>query len=129
MTKKKVISLIFACILSVGIISVGVITYALSNIDTTPYENDNTQVSEYFYLQIYNSDGQIVSKYKIALTGIVSSANRKISSVSFNCVFGDTCETNYDIDGDTAYIAITHPTEGCLVRFFTLSAEGRFSGH
>lgn len=58
MTKKKVISLIFACILSVGIISVGVITYALSNIDTTPYENDNTQVSEYFYLQIYNSDGQ-----------------------------------------------------------------------
>ena len=29
----------------------------------------------------------------------------------------------------TAYIAITHPTEGCLMRFFTLSAEGRFSGH
>ena len=23
----------------------------------------------------------------------------------------------YDIDGDTAYIAITHPTEGCLARF------------
>ena len=50
-----------------------------------------------------------------------------MSKISF-CM-EETMPKKYDIDGDTAYIAITHPTEGCLARFFTISAEGRFSGH
>lgn len=129
MTKKIVICTVLACILLVGTVTVGLITYAPDDTAETPNENDEQQASGYFYIQIYNSKDQIVSKYKVTLTGAVLSTSRKITSVSFSHVFGDPCETDYDIDGDAAYVTITHPAEGCLARIFTLSESGVFSGH
>lgn len=127
MKRKRAICIVLACILLVGTISVGFITYAPDNTSKTTYANDEKQASDYFYLQIYNSEDQIATKYKITLTGMVSSTSREITSVSFDLVSGDTCETDYDIDGNTVSVTITHPTEGCLVRIFTLSTSGVFS--
>lgn len=129
MPKKRAVIIALTCMLLAGIISVGFITYTPDTTAVTPYANDKQQVSDYFYVQIYNSEEQVVSKYKVTLTGMVSSTSRGITSVSFSSVSGDPCETNYDINGDTAYVTITHPTEGCWARIFTLSASGVFSGY
>lgn len=127
--KKRAICIVLVYMLLIGTISVGIITFASHDTAVTPYANDKQQVSDYFYLQVYNSEEQIVSKYKVTLTGMVSSISREITSVSFSYVSGDMCETDYDIDGDAAYVTIIHPTEGCLARIFTLSASGVFSGY
>lgn len=127
MRKKRAICIALACILLAGTISVGLITYFPDDTSATPSENDNQQVSDYFYIQIYDSNDQIVSKYKVTLTGMVSDTSREITSVSFSYVSGDTCETDYDIDGDTATTIINHPTEGYLAWTFTLSENGVFS--
>lgn len=126
MTKKRAICIILACVLLLGTLSVGVITYAWDDDAETPHEDEAKQVSDYFYMQIYNSEDQIVAKYKVTLTGTVSGASREITAVSFSHESGDACETNYEVDGDTAYVTITHPTEGYLLRIVTLNASGSF---
>lgn len=88
---------------------------------------DERQVSEYFYIQIYNDENQAVSKYKITLTGIFSSPrNRRIIDVSVSYEFGDICQTSYNIDGYNVTVTVTHPTEGQFEKFFVLGANGRF---
>lgn len=83
--------------------------------------------TDYFFLQIYNSEDQIVTKYKVTLAGIVSNTNSEITTVSFELVSGDVCETAYEIKGNAVSVMITHPTEGYLMRIFTLSTSGVFS--
>ena len=107
-----------AVLLLAGTVSAGFIAYNSNH--------DAEEVSDYFYLQIYNSDNQVVSKYRVTLTGMVSSASREITSVSFDLVSGDVCETDYAIDGNGASVTITHPTEGYLLRIFALGASGVF---
>lgn len=117
---KKIICMVLACILLVGLISVGFIAYA-------PDKNDEREVSDFFYIQLYNSENQVVSKYKVTLTGAVSSTSSEITSVSFSHVLGDPCETDYNIVGNAAVVTVTHPTEGYLDRNFMLSTGGIFS--
>lgn len=117
---KKIICTVLACILLGGVLSAWFIAYA-------PDKNDERQVSDFFYIQLYNSERQVVSKYKVTLTGTVSSTSREITSVSFSHVSGDTCETDHKIAGNAAVVTVTHPTEGYLERNFTLSTGGIFS--
>lgn len=98
-----------------------IVTYSEDD-DITPY----SEVSDYFYMQIYNSRDVVVSKYKVTLTGSVGLFSKKITSVSFSRVSGDTCTTEYDIDGNTAYVKITHPVEGYFDAYFTLNSSGEF---
>lgn len=88
-----------------------------------------TVVTDDFFLNIYNSEYQTVAEYKVTLTGKISNAGNEIISVSFEHVFGDECETDYEIDGNTVSISITHPTEGSLLRILTLSEDGAFSSY
>ena len=94
-----------------------------------PYSYDEYQVSDYIYMQIYNGDGQVVSKYKVTMTGMVSrvSSERYITSITFSRVFGDTCRTSYNINGYSAEAIITHPTEGYLRANITLGTGGSFT--
>lgn len=94
-----------------------------------PYAYDEYQVSDYIYMQIYNDNGQIVSKYKVTMTGMVSrvSSERYITSITFSRVSGDTCSTNYNINGYSAVATITHPTEGYLNAYITLGTGGAFT--
>ena len=93
------------------------------------YAYDEYQVSDYFYMQIYNSNDQVVAKYKITVTGMVSrvSSERYITSIAFSRVSGDTCSTNYSIDGYNATVIITHPQEGYLDAYITLGTGGSFT--
>lgn len=131
MPRKNLLCLTLSCILVAGIIAIPgqfVFTADLQNKSVvTTYANDAQSISDYFYMQIYNIENQIISKYKVTLTGTVSKTRREITSVSFSCVSGDTCTTEYDIDGNTAYVKITHPIEGELERIFSLSTSGVFS--
>ena len=104
----------------------------------TMVRNDNFFLKkwvEYYTAQIgasnlyvyFDGNDQVVSRYKITLTGTVSAGNREITAVSFDCEFGDVCETIQQIDGDMVGIIITHPTEGYLMRVFVLDENGVFS--
>lgn len=101
----------------------GFITRSTDDATVTPYGD----VSDYFYMQIRNSNNQIVSKYKVSLTGKVSLFSKKITSVSITRESGDVCTTDYSIDGNSAYVIITHPREGYLDGTFTLNSDGSFT--
>lgn len=107
----------------------GFITGASESPKTTTHAYDEYQVSDYFFMQIYNSNNQVISKYKVTLTGMVSrvSSDRRITSVSFSRVNGDSCSTSSNINGYTAVVKITHPIEGSLSAYFTLGSGGSFS--
>ena len=89
----------------------------------------NEHVTDYFYLQIYDSEDRVVSKYKVTLSGTISDSSSQITSVICSNVSGDPCQAEYTIDDATACITITHPVEGSLMRTFTLEANGTFTGH
>ncbi len=88
-----------------------------------------TEVTDYFFLQIYDSEYQPVTRYKLTLTGMISTTNREIESVAFEHIAGDECELGYEIDGDTVSVMITHSAEGCLLRIFTLNSSGEFTAN
>ena len=101
--------------------------------DTIVFTNDDesdisvySEVSDYFFMQILNSDDQVLSTYRVTLTGEVSSTSRRIKYVMFNRVSGDPCVPISEIDGYTAYVKITHPTEGYLDAYFILDWDGTF---
>ena len=122
--KKRVICMILAVVLLAGIATTGLVTYMPGD---TGEENTSRQVSDYFYIQIYDVNDRVVSKYKVTLTGTVSARNREITGVSFELESGDACETIHQIDGDMAGVVVTHPTEGYLMRVFVLEENGEFS--
>lgn len=86
-----------------------------------------SEVSDYFYFQIYNNSNKVVSKYKVTLAGKITAFSRKITSVTITRVSGNVCETEYTIDGNTAYVVINHPTYGYLDGTFTLNWDGTFT--
>ena len=86
-----------------------------------------SEVSDYFYFQIYNSRNQVVAKYKITLTGKITAFSRKITTVTFKWVSGDVCQTEYSIDGNSVYAVVIHPEEGYLDGTFTLNWDGTFT--
>lgn len=86
-----------------------------------------TVVTDDFFLNIYDSEYQTIAEYKVTLTGKISNAGNEIISVSFEHVSGDECDPDYEIDGNTVSVSITHPTEGRLLRILTLDENGVFS--
>lgn len=121
--KKRIFCVILAVLLLGGIVTTGLFTDKPGNADK---ETESRRVSDYFYIQIYDTNDQVVSKYKVTLSGAVSAGTREITGVSFNLESGDACETIQKIDGDMAGIVITHPTEGYLMRVFVLDENGVF---
>ena len=121
--KKRIFCVILAVLLLGGIVTTGRFTVKPGNADK---ETESRQVSDYFYIQIYDTNDQVVSKYKVTLSGAVSAGTREITGVSFNLESGDACETIQQIDGDMVGIVITHPTEGYLMRVFVLDENGVF---
>lgn len=87
------------------------------------------QTFDYFYIQLYNSDDQVVSKYKVTLTGMFSGLSSRITDVAVNYESGDKCETSYSVDGNKVLVTVTHPTEGYLEKTLILNANGTFSGY
>lgn len=109
----------------------GIITRELEEAEAVTYSDDSgiatyATVSDVFYIQFYNSSGSVISKYKITLTGSATSSSQKITSVSISRVSGTVCTTDYDISGNTAYVIITHPTEGYIDANFVLTTDGEF---
>ncbi len=107
----------------------GFITEAPTDPLVSSYALDEYQVSDDFYMQIRNNKDQIISKYKLTITGVVSrvNSNRYINSMKFTRVSGDTCSTEYDINGYTASVTITHPVEGRLACNVRLGSGGSFT--
>ena len=86
-----------------------------------------SEVSDYFYFRIYNDNNVAASVYKVTVTGKVTALSRKITGVTFSRVSGTTCTTSYDIDGNSVYVVVTHPTLGYLDGTITLAWDGTFS--
>lgn len=127
---KRVWCIVLASILVVSVIVVPVLSaYLPQNSGIMVNKNDGMQVSDYFFIQMYNGEEQIVSKYQVTLKGIVSSKDRRITSVSFSHTSGDVCDMTYVISGNTVVVTMTHPEEGALERNFILSSNGAFSGY
>ena len=107
----------------------GFITEAPTDPLVSSYALDEYQVSDDFYMQILNNKDQILSCYKLTITGVVSrvNSNRYINSMKFSHVSGDTCSTEYAINGYTASATIIHPVEGYLTFYFRLGSGGSFT--
>lgn len=121
---KKVVCIILICALLAGTITAGFIAYGPGD---NAEADDKRQVSDFFYIQIYDANDRVVSRYKVTLSGTVCAGTREITGVTFNLESGDVCETIQQIDGDMVGIVITHPTEGYLMRVFILDENGVFS--
>lgn len=93
------------------------------NADVAPL----SEVSDYFYFRIYNNNDVVVSTYKVTLTGKITAFSRKITAVTITYVSGNMCTTSYEIDGNSAYVVVTHPTLGYLDGTFTLEWDGTFT--
>ena len=106
----------------------GFITEAPTDPLVSSYALDEYQVSDYFYMQIRDNNDQIVSIYKLTITGVVSRVNssRYINSMEFTHHAGDECTTYYEIDGYTAFATIIHPVEGHLSFYLELGTGGSF---
>lgn len=126
---KKAICMILIGILALGAIAVPAHLGHAANGSAASQESGSQQVSDYFYVHIYDSQDVVVSKYQILLTGVVSDTGREITSVSFSHISGDSCVTGYVLDGYTAIAVVTHPTEGYVEYNFMLSESGEFTGY
>ena len=106
---------------------------SLSN-EASSYANDMveinttiTVVTDDFFLNIYNSEYQTITEYKVMLTGKISNAGNESISASFEHISGDECTPDYEIAENVVSVSITHPTEGRLLRILTLNEDGTFS--
>lgn len=124
MLRKRILCIVLACVLLIGTLGIGLSAYAARRAPTEAQE-----VSDFFYMQIYDSQDQVVSKYKVTLTGMISGKTREITSVTFSRASGDVCDTNFTIDGYIAVATVTHPVEGYWEGAFMLGADGTFSGY
>lgn len=108
----------------------GVITRETEAASVSPYNDEvetYSECSDTFYIRIKNSSDVVVSSYKITLTGKVTAVSRKITDVSISKSYGTTCETKSEINGNSAYVIVTHPTLGYMDGTFTLNWDGTFS--
>lgn len=117
--RQRTISIVLICVL---IVTAAVIPLRM-------LLTGEQQISDYFYIQLYNSDDQVVSKYKVILTGMFSGLSSRITDVAVNYESGDKCETSYSVDGNSVLVTVTHPTEGYLEKTLILNANGTFSGY
>lgn len=86
------------------------------------------QISDYFFIQLYDSEDQVVATYKVTLTGSFSGVSSRIDYVEISYESGDECETSYSVDGNKVVVTVTHPTEGVLEKTLVLNANGTFFG-
>lgn len=124
MLRKRILCIVLACIFLGGSLCVGLTAYA-----GVSSAKDVQEVSDHFYMQIYDSQDNVVSKYKVMLTGMISDKTREITSVTFSHESGDICDTAFTIDGYIAVATLTHPVEGYHDAAFLLGADGVFSGY
>ncbi len=125
MSKKRTVCIILACVLAVGAIAIPV---QLSNTAISD-EDPKQEVSDYFYVQIYDEENNVVSKYKVLLTGTVSLSSWEITAVDFELESGDVCETSYSLYGSMAEVTISHPSQGYWTYVFLLDETGTFTGY
>lgn len=116
--RKKILCTILAFVILAGTVLAVIISRPVSTRD----------VSDYFFVQIYDTDDQILSKYKVTLTGTVSGSDRSILTAVPTYESGNECQTEARITGYNAVITITHPTQGYWEYRFILNADGTFSG-
>lgn len=90
---------------------------------------EEKQISDYFFIQLYNSEDQVAATYKVILTGMYSGLSSRITDVEVNYESGDKCETSYSVDGNRVIVTITHSTEGYLEKTLILNVNGTFSGY
>ena len=90
---------------------------------------EEKQISDYFFIQLYNSEDQVAATYKVTLTGMYSGLNSRITDVEVDYESGDKCETSYSVDGNRVVVTITHSTEGYLEKTLILNVNGTFSGY
>ena len=130
MPGKRVWCIVLASILAISVIAVPLLSaYLPQNQGVTADKNDGMPVSDYFFIQMYDEEKQVISKYQVTLTGIVSIEDSRITSVSFSHISGDVCDVTHDISGNTVVVTMTHHKEGALERNFILSSDGTFSGY
>lgn len=103
----------------------GIITYANTASDASEVSSGSV-VSDYFYMQILNNDDQVVSKYEIVLRGKVTDTGSTITNLGINYVSGTRCTQDWSVNGNTAYVAITHPALGTFDALFILGEDGVF---
>lgn len=110
-----------------GIITVEQDTAAVAAYDDNADVAPLNEVSDYFFFQIKNNNDVVVSTYQVKLTGKITAFSRKITAVKITYVSGNTCTTSYEINGNSAYVVVTHPTLGYLDGTFTLNWDGSFT--
>ncbi len=116
--RKKLLCAILAFALLAGAVSAVILSQPTGS----------REVSDYFFVQLYSADDQILSKYKISLTGTISGSERFILSVTPSHESGDECRTECTITGYNAVVTVTHPTQGYWEYRFILNTDGTFSG-
>lgn len=89
---------------------------------------EEKQISDYFFIKLYNSEDQVAATYKVTLTGSFSGVSSRIDYVEISYESGDECETSYSVDGNKVVVTVTHPTEGYLEKTLVLNENGTFSG-
>ena len=72
--RKRILCIVLACALLAGIVAVGFVTNEPGN---TSDGDKGRQVSDYFYIQIYGADDQVVARYKVTLTGTLFAKSRE----------------------------------------------------
>ena len=92
--KKRIFCVILAVLLLGGIVTTGLFTDKPGNADK---ETESRQVSDYFYIQMYDINDQVVSKYKVTLSGAVSAGTREITGVSFDLESGEATPSKQGI--------------------------------
>ena len=103
----------------------GIITHSSTTGDDSEVRSGNV-VSDYFYMRIFNNDGTVASKYQIVLRGKVTDAGSEITNLGINYVSGTRCAQDWSVNGNTAYVAITHPALGTMESWFILGEDGVF---
>lgn len=89
---------------------------------------EEQHISDYFFIQLYNTEDQVVSKYRVTLTGRFSGVSSSIDYVEISHESGDECETSYSVDGNKVVVTVAHPTEGYVENTLVLNVNGTFSG-
>lgn len=107
----------------------GFITAVPRNNLVDPCALDERQVSETFYIRLYDDNDVIITKYKITIVGMVSRVNsdRYITSVEFKRVSGAVCETDAAIKGYVASATVAYSEDIFFTAYFTLGTGGSFT--
>lgn len=95
----------------------------------TPRGYDEYEVSDFYNVRVSGFPGQVIYEYRIYVKGIVSKvdSSRRITSVTFSHISGDTCTTSSSISGYTAVATFNHAVHGSFSVYISLGSGGAFT--